>query len=397
MGHHTHEERRRLTGARAPRLAAIMLAALALTACSKPVPAPDEMDPVSLDEAKAVAAAFKAAYVPCDPARVDALLDFESLVRRAIQRVEAPDDLRRGIAEGARAKGGAGQMLCAGVTADSTYDLLRIKDVHGQPRPLLRIISNSAVNYHELELGKSRTDHRVRIVDIQIYTSGDRLSDTLAQLFQQGVAVVEDGDGDGMDTKMHEASQAAARGDHATVRRLMRELPAKLRNTKAMRMMDLMSAGSLDPVDYDAAMEQYRRDFPGDPSVEMMSIDYYYLKKDIAKTVAALDHLDQQVGGDPYLAVMRASAYLIDQEPEHLAAAEQWARKATEGMPDNKNAWWTLAAVLLVRKDYAAVVPVVATLRGRFSEKIDPQTMAKNELWTGFFASPASKDSPRSP
>jgi hypothetical protein len=362
---------------------------LALASCDKGVPAPAKMDPVTMDEAKRLATDFQAAVTPCDGAKVDPLIDGENLIRRAIQKSTVKGSMRDGIAKGMRSNS-VGRMLCQGWGADATYTLLRIREVDGQPRPLFRLISDDAVNYHELELGKSRSDHRVRVVDVRIFASGDLLSESLTQMLDQAAATMKSG-ADPADFRRtgQELRDARERGDNVEARRLLSTLPEPMRRSKPMRLAELMIASDLDEATYADIMEKYRHDFPDDPSGDVLAIDYFYLKKDMTQTLAAVDRLDQLVGGDPYLAVLRANAHLLEPTPEHLAEAERWARKATTAEPTNENGWWTLAAILLQRGDHTAVVAVADTLRTRFAATIDPVAMAGNDLWSAHFDSPA--------
>lgn len=368
----------------------VVLATLVvLASCKQGVPAPERMDPVSHDEAKAFAAAFAAAISPCDAGKLDTLIDRETLLRRALQHSKVTGALKDGIARGLRTSS-LGQLLCRGLGQDAHYALLRIKDDGGVPRPFFRLVASGAVNYHELELGKSRKDHQVRALDIRVYATGDLLSESLTQMIDQAAEVAKSGAAASDFQRAAEGIQEArARGDNAEARRLFATVPAPLRATKPMRLTELMIASDLDEATYKDVMEKYRRDFPDDPSADVVAIDYFYLRRDMQGTLDAVDRLDELVDGDPYLATLRANAYLLDPTPEHLAQAETWARKATDASADDENAWWSLVGVLLTRGDHAAVLPVADTLRTKFKAAIDPVSMAGNELWTAHFASDA--------
>jgi hypothetical protein len=371
----------------------VVPALLALASCKKGVPAPEPMDPVSHDEAKAFATAFAAAAAPCDVSKVDRLLDGESVVRRALQRSKVRGALRDGIARGLRSRS-LGTMICQGMSDDARYVLLKIDDVAGAPHPVFRLLSDGAVNYHELELGKSRKDHQVRAVDIRVFATGDMLSESLAQMMDQAEAVTRTGaDAAQFQRTVQGIQDARQSGDNAEARRLLATIPAPMRAAKPIRLAELMIASDQDETTYGEVMERYRRDFPGDPSADVVAIDYFYLRKDLPRTLAAVESLDARVGGDPYLANLRASAYLLDPTPEHLAEAERWARKGVEAVPDDEDALWSLAAILLMRGDHAAVLPVADTLRTRFAATIDPTAMAGNELWAAHFASDAYQQS----
>ena len=145
------------------RLLAALLVALA--ACGGGSPKPEAMDPVTADEAAQLAKDFEAAVEPCDGDKVTALIDIDNVIRRAAREsgLEGRDqeDLYQGMKIGAR---DIGTTLCTDFPDDSQFTLLRIRDEGGKnPTPLFRSLSEGGVNYFELELGKSKRDHQVRV------------------------------------------------------------------------------------------------------------------------------------------------------------------------------------------------------------------------------------------
>jgi len=362
-----------------------------VAACGDGVPKPAAVDPVSTSEAEEFARKFEAAMNPCDAGKLDALIDVETLLRRATEKADAPPAAKRGFLDGARSGANVSTMLCQGVTAaaDASYSLLRVRDTGGQPRPLFRLLGDGKVNYHELELGKSRQDHKIRAVDLHIYVSGESLSDTLASLLEQSVASAKGGGNiDAAARTMRDIRDAQNRGEGREVRRLIGTLPPQLRQAKAFRLLEVMVAADLDEATYGELIAGYEKSFPDDPSLDMVSIDGYYLRKNATAALAAIDRIDRRVGGDPYNGLLRASAHLLDPTPEHLAEADKWAQVTTEAMPTHQNGWWTLATVRLTRGDHAGVVPVLDKLEQDFGVSFDRAAMASEPVWQGFLQSP---------
>ena len=372
------------------RVHAWSLVVLGLVACGDGVPRPAAVDPVSMREAEELAHKFEAAADPCKVEAIDPLLDGESLMRRAVSKADVPPAAKRGFLQGARATE-IGQMLCQGFATakDFHYDLLRVRDVGGQPRPIFRMLSDGAVNYHELELGKSRKDHRVRVLDVLIYTSGEALSDTFAGLLVQSMAAHEQGaDVARASRTMSEVRAAQLAGNVEEMRRLIATLPPAMRDNKAIRLMELTGAADLDEATYRDLIDRFERSFPGDPALDLVSLDGFYLRKDAAGSLKAIERIDQKVGGDPYLDMLRASAHLLEPTPEHLAAAETAAKRATEALPDLVGTWWTLATVRLTRGDHAGVVPVLETLERDFAIGFDLAAMRSQPVYASFLGSP---------
>src|SRR5687768_85070 len=118
-------------------LRSVVLASV-MVGCGDGVPKPVAVDPVSMTEAEELARRFEAAMEPCDASKIDVLIDLESLLRRATGKANAPAATKQGFLCGARDGTSVGPTLCQGMTAGgmtATYDLLRIREVDGQPRP----------------------------------------------------------------------------------------------------------------------------------------------------------------------------------------------------------------------------------------------------------------------
>lgn len=359
---------------------------LAVTVGCEQDPAPPRPKPVTTDEAQALAAEFGAAFSPCDAGRLAGLIDAGYLVRRAVDASDLPAPMRREVRRGM----GSAQIadrLCQGIDDEATYVLLRIRDVDGQPRPLFRLLNDDAVNYHELELGKSPKDQRVRVLDIRVYASGDLLSASLTQVFDQVAVAKQLGRSPAeLARSIAALNRARADRDAEEVQRRFAELPAELRDSKPLRLAELMAGADLEPAAYSALMERYRQDFPGDPSIDMVAVDYFFLKKDLPRTLEAIETVDRRVAGDPYLNVLRANAYLNADQPAEAVVA---ARAAVTAEPNLEPGWWALVMAQLRRGDHDAVAETVATLNLRFKAGIASDTMEDVALWGPYFASEA--------
>jgi tetratricopeptide (TPR) repeat protein len=116
-------------------------------------------------------------------------------------------------------------------------------------------------------------------------------------------------------------------------------------------------------------MERFRKDHPNDPAGNLVSIDYYLLKKDYDESVKMIDRLDESLGGDPYLALMKAGV-LADagRFKEARAAADQ----AIKDAPKLPQAYWMRATVSTKAKDHKDTLACLKTL----VEKVEPNLAA---------------------
>ncbi len=367
-------------------VAAGIAGAGALGACGDGVPRPPAMDPVSADEAATLAREFDAAIEPCDADRLEKLFDSETVARRIVNKADIPaSEKRGGLNELQRRNFSVARQLCLGFVSAARFDLLRIRQNGATHRPLFRMLTDGTVNYYDLELGKSKTSGVVRIVDLYVYTSGEDLTTTLAGLIEQGLAAERRGQ---TVAGFQDLASARREGDWAEVRRIAEAMPERVRNTKAVRLVELQAAMEQDAPDYLAIIERFEKDFPDDPAVDLVAIDGHFLRKDLPALMRVIERLERRVGGDPYLAHVRSSGYLLEPTNDNLEKAERWSRVALDALPDVQDVWWNLATAQLQRQDHVAVVATLETIRTRFGVTFDRDAMAEQDIYQRFLVSP---------
>ncbi|HEU0031174.1 MAG TPA: hypothetical protein VFQ53_11115 [Kofleriaceae bacterium] len=358
----------------------IFVAAVAVLACAckqqENAPPPKPTAP-TVQEAEAFAKDFAKKMAPCDTASVDRAFLPEVMVARAvsgrsISRTQV-SQLEREL------DGKIGTMLCTNMKADS-YTYLRTQMVDGTPRPLFRVLGDAGVNYHELELDKRGGE--IKIADLYIYMTGERLSDTFANLID---TLMASPDMMGSSLTMTRIRQLMASGDYASARQELQSLPSKLRQSKPMMLMDVQLTSELDnEAEYGKAIDAYAKAFPNDPSLDLVQVDGTLMKKKYAETLAILDRLDKRLGGDPYLDVLRAGAL---SESGKLEDAVTAAQKATTREPTLEPAWWQLLTTQSAAKHYGDALKTLETLRDKFGAKTDAASLRADERFIKLAAS----------
>jgi len=359
---------------------ALLALSFAWLACKSEPPAPPKFDPVSRDEAEALGRRFAELIGPCDPRALAPLWKAEVTARRAALDAKASAEVKQGLLAAftsERLWDGQCQSMNAGSPTKAKY--LGLREASGSFHPIVRLVSAAGLNYVELELG--RFPEGVFAVDATYYLTGELLSRTLARLMGSAQSALDDGDlGDGR--TMMRISELQRSGDAAGALALIRELPPALRQDKSLMLLEI----GLDPGDdearYLAAIERFERAFPGDPALDLVSVDGFFMRKQYDRLHTALDRLDQRVK-DPYLDVMRALAHFdasaspdaTGRDPKALDEAHVSVKRAIEREPDMQDAWDTQSTICLARKDHACAVAALKVLAERFALPIDDATV----------------------
>ena len=325
------------------RLAAVALG-LFLIACNfeKKAPAAPKLVSPSEADARAFAEQFIENVNGSNVARASAMVDWDTLLARATADTSGSPRFRAGFIKGAKSNESLAsyvQQLSKTVDSGAKLRLLRVRGDEGGRSALIRILHpTGGVNYHEMLLTEERGV--VRAADIYIYASGEYMSDTMRRLYKMA-STSEQPLIDRLLRKKHPFLQTAtmykdmaektANGQHAAAVALFKSMPPDLRKEKSVLVLYVTASSSMDEAQYQSAIDELRAAHPNDAGIDLMLIDGYFLKQRYDDALAAIDRLDRDLNGDPYLDVLRATTCrLKGDEPN----AGRYARRAVEREPE---------------------------------------------------------------
>lgn len=356
-------------------LSILVAVTCALGACKSSNPPARKVAPPTLAEAEAFAKDFASKMSPCSATALNDALDFDMVITRAVAGRNIPGGAVKQIKREAPSIGGK---FCSQLS-EASYTYLRTQMIDGAPQPLFRVITGTAVNYHQLELDKH--NGTIRAADIYLYATGERLSDTFGKLFDSMIetSVREAGE------SMQRVQRLVAAGKHDEALAALKAMPEKLRTSKPLMLMEVQISSNVnDDTKYLAAIEAYGRAFPNDPSLDLVMVDGAYLRKEWAEVHRLVDKLEQRVGGDPYLELLRAEAL---GESGKRAEAIASAKKATEAEPTLEQAWWQLMTQQSAAQDFAGAVATLGVLSEKFDADVTEDTLRSDERFGGLVES----------
>jgi tetratricopeptide (TPR) repeat protein len=349
---------------------------------------------VTEDECKEFAEKLAKATSEGKKAEFNKLVPVMDLVERSISDLGLAANEKKGILAGASGAGGQyAELITQQVKNGGSYSVLRVRVVDGRPRALMRLVSpEGAVNYHEYTLARY-PDGQIATEDIYIYASGEPLTQTFRRLMLGYMAEKNRGAIDKLNgseqlltkhigdlTKM---SQLVRSGQHKEALATFRKLPAELQKNKIFQIAAMQAAqGAGDDDEYLAEMERFRRDHPNDPASELLSIDYFYLKKEYDKVLKAVEQLDKSVGGDPYLGGLKAQMLL---EMKKYKEAREAAEKAIQEDPKQPIAYLVRAGASAQEKNHKDALVWLKKLVETTGVELD---LAADERFDGFVKSP---------
>ena len=345
---------------------------LALVACRTPHL---DVDPVNTAEATELAQRYAAALAPCNEATLGPLIDEEALAAKFAQQSKA-----LGVSIAAQHMADTAQgvhMICAGNKTVISAKLLRVRTVDGEPRPLLRRLLKAPrtgvamVAYDDLQLGKSRRDHHVRVIDVYYHAAGEWITEALSGAAN---AVLDAASGiDALDLvkSLRKAQTLHQQGSNAEALAILDGLPTSVRQTRAVEIMRVPIALAISREEYGRVLDEVSRLFPKDPTIAMLEIDGALLHGDYERALRNVDTVDASVGGDPFQESVRARILLMRHAPGDLEKASERVAAAIQAEPSLKALWETKLDIEVARKRWSEAVVALDTLRKTFHVVFD--------------------------
>jgi hypothetical protein len=390
---------------------AIVTAAVGLGGCARSPaptkaglssPAPPRVTDVGArpteDEAKEFASELIAAIDADDVNKFNNLVDWNALFDQVTGGIEVAADWKRGFQTGflgSLTKPGGLFAGLAGVRkAGGSFTLLRVHDVEGRPRALIReVLGEGGFNYLDFELAR-RPGGKVRATDFYIFLSGERISKTIRGVYlplaaSQSRSILEklvtsESDLVKAFPKIGELTKSMRNGQPKEALAIYDSLPSGAKKEKSVMLLRLQAAQATnDDSLYLAAMDDLRNTFPSDPCVDLISIDAFVLHKEYDKAKAAIDGLDKNIGGDPYLKVI-GSTILAEQGKYDEAA--RLVQTAVDADPTFPEAHYGRLQIANGQKKYGDMVRFLGEYEAEFHEEMEG--IENDPNYAGFVASP---------
>lgn len=192
---------------------------------------------------------------------------------------------------------------------DGFYENISIKindkgEVHATFR---MIVQSGAINYHDMFLHE--TEGKVKIVDIHAFSLGEYFSQTMGRLFTLSLG------GGKIQQNWMSFSRAKVLITQGHVKegyKAFMTIPESFRNRKTILFAFLQATMQQEKFDdksdgiYLKALEMFHKTYPNDPSMLLIHIDYYYLRKEYVKGLENINQLQKIVNNDPYLNIFKA-------------------------------------------------------------------------------------------
>ncbi len=332
-----------------------------------------------------------------DVNKFNEVIDWPALLDRAMGGIEIPTAFNQGFKKGVMSSlgdpGGVFEQLATPCKSGGYLKLLRVREVKGRPRPLIRLIMpDHGIAYLDFELAR-RPDNNVRAIDFYSYGRGEYMSQTVRRVYLPIAAdqsrnvlekrVTQESDVVKAFRKFPELNAAVQKGHSKEALAMYDSLPACAKKEKVFMLWRVHAAQKSNNESlYLAAMEDLAKSFPDDPAIQLLQIDAFYLRKEYDKAMAAIARLDQSVGGDPYLKWLQAELCLEQGKNDE---AEKLVQAALDAEPTLHEAHDTRLSIANGQKKYGDMVKFLREYEATFLQPFE--AIENSPEFSGFVAS----------
>ncbi len=348
---------------------------------------------VSQEQALAFVRSVETAMNEGNIAFVNQAVDVDAMYDRITRGVKSTDADRQKFLESSAVGLGLADKIHAVLRDGGSFRLLRLRWNDGRPRGLYRLVAaDGSINYLDVVLG-DRGDSAVSIIDVYTYVNGEFFTTAMRQQIERDTqSSLHDllaGDGRSAVKIVDSLSALLATGDAQGVMSYYNAIPEALKNEKSVQSYRLLAAMRIGEDEYRSALADMQKRFPGNPSLDLTLLDHYYMQKQYDSLLAAINRLDSNLGGDPFLDNYRAVVSMEqgDYGRARLQLENVIAHDSTMPMP-----YYSLLNLTLHQQDYPATVRMLDLLEKRFSMEFTSDALGIDSTFAGFMQSAAYRE-----
>lgn len=310
--------------------------------------------PVTKEQAAAFANSIVKSVIKRDKSILDASFDLDMLTDRIkASSPEKPIGYWEGLKNGIANKMEFGDKILTALGKQGRYDLIKQYEKDGKQHLIFRLFADYSINYHDFELANKKG--KIKVADVYIYLSGEYFSTTLNNLFTE-IMDMQKGKSMSQMEQLKKLSMLMKTGKNEAAKELIDELPVNLRAVKAIQFYNIRACSQINDSLYNDAIEKFERDFPGDPSLDLVLVDGYFLKKKYPDALACVERLDKRINTDPMLDYYRALLYnLQGKKVEAMKTLEQLHKN----LPDFSSGAMELSTYYMDKNEYEKAADLI--------------------------------------
>lgn len=331
-----------------------------------------EKDKLSYAQIEKMAIVLQEGFLNDDIKSINSLYDKRALANRFLQSTSQKRilEFNNGFYRGFSREFNFGEILITEKSNnDALYDFVNLyEDENENYHILFRFFSKDGINYHDHLIKK--VNNQPKIIDTYIFLSGEFLSDTYRAIYKSTLHNTNYLTGDFSNSrfvkdfeKLQKIRGYINSKNYEKAKRIYESISEYSKKEKIFKLTNITISNNLSIKEYEAAILDYEKEYPNDPSLYLISIDSHLLKGDYKGSLAAIDKLDKYIKGDSFLNFLRGNVYT--HQKDYKSATEK-INLVIEDYPDFFDAYNTLLTLYLETQNRAEAVKILDVFVNKF-------------------------------
>jgi len=341
-----------------------------------------------------------------NPDNFRALFDWKTFVNRVLSEYEQNPAVKQAIqsihhqleTSYTGSNEGIDTEILTEIVNGGDYRFLAMRKEQNQYKVIFRFLTpDGSLNYHALIIEKQKSGE-LKIIDIDSFATGELISQSLKRLYlpeiykahlsvkdklsQQEVSRIVDqkkrydflttSDEKSDSFQAYQTLPKQYKGDKPVILLLAHDTIAKENQKKYLQVINV-----------------FRKNHPGDPTAELLSVEYFNLTGEYTAALESLDRLNDSLKTvDPYLYSLRAEILI---ETGDINLAGKYASKAAEIEPDLLHPYLNLINISVIQSKFDETVKYLDTLKTKFGFTFEDLDLSALENYSKLTNSPEFK------
>lgn len=317
-----------------------------------------------------------------DASLLESTMDWNAIFARAAGDATLPEELLGWSLTSPIQPGQWGSQLLESMGTGGTYKLLQVRMVDEKPRLLFRVVAeNGSPNYHEYE-PVIHPNGTIRFNDVYIYDRGELLSETVRRdilPFMEwndrgilGKIIIGKNDYVENSEKLVELRRLMAEGQPREVLTLYSTLPTAMQNDKNLLLSRYEVARRIGGSAYQRALSDVNARLASDPCLDLVLLAHRINERQFNEVNRSLRRINERVGGDPYLKVIRGNVARL--HSNDVLGAKLLYREVIKAEPGMPYAYNALNQIALQERDYKETARLLSILEGKLGISVGDLT-----------------------
>jgi hypothetical protein len=278
----------------------------------------------------------------------------DSLVNDIISHsnYKAGYDFNQGFTDGIKSSFDFGSVILKELGEDGSITFIHAISRNNESWLVFRLISDNGLNYHEYKT--ELIDGRYAITDAYFYLSGEKLSESVAQIYLKYLSLCikpEEQDVERLKAleELDNVKLIYAQGKSAKAYKEINKISGDFKSSKIYQCAMINIAANLKQNTYQSAYNEFMLSYPDEPGKYLIPLDGLISHGLYEYSIQCLDSLDSDLLSDPLLDYFRANVYY---KMNDLVKASDCLVKVIDAIPDFEMGYLSLLRIYLTKNQF---------------------------------------------